>query len=303
MVHSIDLPSHSSTSDRPPESPGRRSHSRQGKTKRSPSMFAALRRRRKRPRARVRPRTSAGLRRRPCLECLEDRIVPAYSLFRPELLVNPPDRPPGQVEQPPPVAVASDCEGDFVVAWASQRQAGLAIDVFAQRYSQNGTIRGGVITVASGLRANGIVGFITVDVAMNASGAFVVTYTFGGDQGSRVGVNRYAANGTQLGPVIVLSGDGSGKPADIFAPSVALADNGVAYVAYASFVDPAGFGSDVFIQRVGAVPLGGPVHVSTDRTLRISGLSIACTAAGDSVVTWNALVAGTATVVARQVTA
>src|SRR5262245_42422971 len=166
MVPSIDLPSHSPASDRPPVSPDLSQPLSARKDGRSPSMFAALRRRRKRSRARVRTRNSAGLRRRPCLECLEDRIVPAYSLFRPEFLVNPLAQPPGVVGQPPPVAVASDCDGNFVVAWASERGLGDTFDVFAQLYDRNGAIRGGVITVAAGVRANVEVDLITVDVAM-----------------------------------------------------------------------------------------------------------------------------------------
>jgi hypothetical protein len=85
---------------------------------------------------------------------------------------------------------------------------------------------------------------------------------------------------------------------------VALADNGIAYVAYVSSIDAAELGGHIFVQRVGVAPIGLPQQVSTNQTRQVSGPSIACTAAGGSVVTWTALGADfRPNVVARRVSA
>src|SRR5438270_10957768 len=81
---------------------------------------------------------------RPRLERLEDRAVPAFAAVGPEFLANA-FTTGGQLAP----AVATDADGDSVVVWQSNNQAGTAsgYDVYAQRYSAAGAPPGGEVRV------------------------------------------------------------------------------------------------------------------------------------------------------------
>src|SRR5438045_2968739 len=131
---------------------------------------------------------------RPRLLRLEERAVPAFAAVGPEFSANA-YTTGGQLNP----AVAADADGDVVVAWQSNNQAGPSsgYDVYAQRFGASGAPLGGEFRVNA----------TTTDaqrhpaVAADAAGDFVVAWDSGNQDGSLVGVyaQRYSAAGAALG--------------------------------------------------------------------------------------------------------
>ncbi|HLA63184.1 MAG TPA: hypothetical protein VK610_02065, partial [Rhodothermales bacterium] len=93
-------------------------------------------------------------------------------------------------------AVAMDADGDFVVTWMSAHD-GAGSGIFAQRYDATGMPQGAEFPVSAG--ATLLRGFPSV--AMDASGAFVVTWQSGaaGSDDVDIYARRYDAAGVPLG--------------------------------------------------------------------------------------------------------
>jgi carbonic anhydrase/acetyltransferase-like protein (isoleucine patch superfamily) len=119
----------------------------------------------------------------------------------------------------PDVAMSPD--GAFVVVWQADAEADGGFDVFAQRYSSNGTPRG------TGFRVN----TYTLDdqsdpaVAMDASGDFFVAWTSALQDGAEDGVfgQLFAPTGARLGPEIMVNVEHEGAQAR---PAVAMGPSG-----------------------------------------------------------------------------
>lgn len=95
-------------------------------------------------------------------------------------------------------SVASDAQGNFVIAWMSKGQDGSDYGIYAQRYAANGTPQGSEFSVNTTVAS----GQVAPSVASDAQGNFVVTWQSGGGQdgsGSGIYAQRYAANGAPLG--------------------------------------------------------------------------------------------------------
>src|SRR5262249_56751936 len=93
-------------------------------------------------------------------------------------------------------AVAADALGNFVIVWQSAGQDGDGWGVYGQRFAADGTPLGGefqVNTTAAGDQRD-------PDVAVDAAGNFVVTWSSWGQDGDGWGVygQRFAADGTPL---------------------------------------------------------------------------------------------------------
>ena len=93
--------------------------------------------------------------------------------------------------------VASDPQGNFIVAWQSDGQDGVGPGIFARRYDKSGTALGSefqVNTYTSGYQTN-------PSVATDAGGNFVVTWQSASQDGSGLGVfgQRYDNSGTKVG--------------------------------------------------------------------------------------------------------
>jgi autotransporter-associated beta strand protein len=91
--------------------------------------------------------------------------------------------------------VAMDADGNFVVTWQSAAQDGSSDGVYAQRYNAAGVAQGAefrVNTATDGAQN-------VPAVAMDADGAFVISWTGVDDSGTGVFAQRYTAEGVAAG--------------------------------------------------------------------------------------------------------
>ena len=180
-------------------------------------------------------------------------------------------------------SIAMDADGDFVVAWGSYYQDGAGAGVFAQRYAASGAPPGGELQVNS---------FTTgpqrsPDVAMNASGDYVVTWESFDQDGSSIGVfaRVYDRNGTRMTnelPVNTFTTNTQSSAA------VAADDEGNFVVTWVSR-DQDGSSDGIYAKRFEATgaPRGGEFRVNTFTPGAQTGAAVDVDADGDFVVTWQ----------------
>lgn len=260
------------------------------------SSLARWWRRKRRPPSLGRPGRS-----RLVVEALEDRVLLSHIPLTPEFLVGP--NPATLQATAPAVAVSSDAVGDFVVAWTAPADRGRA-NVFAQLYNRDGVARGKPLDVSNGLVFGPLSkAGVTVDVAMDAAGAFVVAYdSSSGQRGDRILVHRYDAAGSDLGAFTI--NPRSDSLVQIASrPSVATDSAGNFVVAFTAEVGESA-APRVLAERFSAAgtPEGGLFQVSAADAPPLTGPSVAEDGAGNFVVTWNADADGPE-IVARRFTA
>ena len=256
------------------------------------------------------------------VECLESRMLLAFSAVGPEFRVNSPL--PDQDSNP---SLASDADGDFVVAYVEfgdQLDSGVA----ARRFSASGDARGDGFRVNTS--ANGDPR--TPAVACDADGDFVVTWATYDPAADLDGVyaRRFNSAGVAQGdefrvsiapvntvfPAVAMDDAGNfvvawndpssttgafarlysatgaarGNPFPVGGPDAIRCDidaDGDFVVAWRSF----GLDGDIYAQRYDAdgAPRGGPLRVNTLTAGNQSHPSVSCDADGDFVVAWTSL--------------
>lgn len=175
-------------------------------------------------------------------------------------------------------AVATDANGDYVVAWWDTLRG-----VYARAFNADGTPRGPELHLASSARR--------ATVAMDAAGDFVVTWTSSAEvpldgSGTAVYAQVFKSNGDPLGDafrVNTVTGSDQGESA------VAMDQEGNFVVAWNSLnQDGDSFG--VFARRYDAngVPAGPEFQVNTTTSNDQILSDIAMGANGEFVITWNA---------------
>ena len=195
---------------------------------------------------------------------------------------------PGAQQRP---AVATDADGDFVVAWESDGQDGSAYGIYAQQYDAAGNKRGNEFLVNTADNGNQEAPTVAVD----ADGDFVVAWKSGSSI-TGVAVQRFSAAGARLG------GETYVTVADFFAtqvsPSVAAAPDGafvVAWVGYSRTDLFAEFVVDgVYARRFGAngSPLGNAFKVNTWAADGLYDPEAAMAPGGAFVIAWEAYALG-----------
>jgi hypothetical protein len=135
-----------------------------------------------RDRAPARQRRSVGL------EALEPRtLLAALPAPPPEAQVNTFTRDHQRYP-----SVASDADGDYVVAWQSYQQEELDWDVYAQRHAADGTKRGSEFRVNQDTSTSAT----DASVASDAAGNFIVVWTQG--PSAQIYARRFWANGSPM---------------------------------------------------------------------------------------------------------
>jgi hypothetical protein len=197
----------------------------------------------------------------------------------PEFLVN--TYTPSTQDFP---AVATDVDGDFVVAWHSYAQDGDRYGIYAQRYTAAGVRRGGefrVNTHTTGYQLNPA-------VAMDADGDFVIVWESGGQEGPNnygVFARRYNAAGVAQGGELHVNTYTTETQGSA---SVAMDDAGNFVVAWRSWLQDGSI-NGAYAQRFNAagVPQGGEFRVNTQTTENQSIPVVAMDADGDFVIAWD----------------
>jgi hypothetical protein len=181
-----------------------------------------------------------------------------------------------------PGGTAMDANGNFVTVWASQGQDGSGWGVYAQRYNALGTPVGGpfrVNTTTAGDQTYPA-------VAVAPGGAFVVTWSSYGQDGSGWGVyaQRYNADGTAASGEFRVNTQTFG---DQEYPAVAMDGLGNFVVTWAN-TQYNSYGWGIYCQRYSATgaPLGGETHVNTYSANDQIYPAVAMDNAGDFVITW-----------------
>jgi hypothetical protein len=176
--------------------------------------------------------------------------------------------------------VAIDASGDFVVTWTSvPGQDGSGSGVYAQRFNAAGVKQGlefRVNTTTAGDQKY-------ADVAMDATGDFVISWTGLDQNGKGVFLQRYTAAGQKLGGEVHVNPMTSG---DQQLPDVALDTVGNCVIVYENDVAAAS-GGGLYVQRYNAagVSQGAPVLVNTSPS--VANARVAMNGAGTFIVTWQ----------------
>lgn len=180
-------------------------------------------------------------------------------------------------------AVAIDADGDFVITWEGYAQDGSAYGIYAQRYNSMGVPQGSEFQVNT--HTTNIQN--VPDIAMDASGDFVITWQSYQQDGSGYGIyaQRYDATGTPQGSEFRVNSHTSDWQND---PSIAMDASGDFVVVWHSSGQD---GSDegIYAQRYDAagMPQGSEFLVNsyTDGVQRHA--AVAMDFDGDFVIAWE----------------
>jgi hypothetical protein len=174
-------------------------------------------------------------------------------------------------------AVATDADGDFVVAWQSYGQDGHDWGVFAQRFDATGVAQGLEVQVNSyttGMQLRSA-------VAMDADGNFAVVWQSEDRDGSPSGISgqRFDAAGTRQGPEFLVNSVTVGSQRD---STVAMAADGDFVVAW-------GDSFNIVARRFDSagVAQGADFEVSTYWSTAQRTPAVAMDADGDFIVAWE----------------
>jgi hypothetical protein len=180
-----------------------------------------------------------------------------------------------------PGGTAMDASGNFVTVWASQGPDGSGWGVYAQRYNAQSAPVGGAFRVNSYT-----LGDQTYPaVAMAPGGAFVVTWSSYGQDGSGWGVyaQRYNADGTAAGGEFRVNTTTYG---DQTYPAVAM-DNLGDFVITWSNDEGYSWGIRAQWYNANGTPSGGELQVNTYTPDDQVHSAVAMDNAGDFVITWQ----------------
>ena len=193
--------------------------------------------------------------------------------------------------------IASDPNGNFVVAWEDVATDGDFFGVFAQRFNSAGEPQGSefqVSTVSSGSQ-------YTPAIAMDDDGDFVIAFVnVDGDGISGnydVYARRFASDGTPQGSEFLVNTGTVGKQRY---HDVAMDSNGAFVITWAGDTDGDGYG--IFAQRFNNAgnPVGGEFAVNTFTADFQYSTAVAMDNDGDFVVAWESYHTPEASIFARR---
>ncbi len=172
---------------------------------------------------------AARRRRRPAVEPLEDRTVPALTRMGPsEFPVN--TTPTGDQDN---VATAADANGNFVVVWQSAGQDGSGLGIFARLFNAQGDPQGNEIPVTNTTVSDQA----NPSVAMDADGDFVVAWQgTTADNSDDIFVRRFDAAGQPKADEVTVNTNPGNNGLEQH-PQVAIDANGDFVVVWDSSVE------------------------------------------------------------------
>ncbi len=180
-------------------------------------------------------------------------------------------------------SVAMDDSGNFIITWSSDEQDGDKWGVYAQRYNAAGAAQGSEFRVNSFTSKEQL----GANVAMDAAGNFVITWSSHDQDGNNWGVyaKRFDAAGTVLGGEFRVNNTTSNEQT---ASSVAMDDSGNFVVTWSS-KDQDGDGWGVYAKRFSdsGIPQGNEFLVNSVTSKDQVFSSVAMDANGNFVVTWS----------------
>ena len=179
-------------------------------------------------------------------------------------------------------AVAMNTTG-FVVTWSSDGQDSSGYGIYGQQYDASGTKVGSefrVNTYTLGTQSES-------NVAMNASGSFVITWTSGGQDGSSGGIyaQRYNASGVAQGSEFRVN---STTNNDQRYSSVGLDTSGNFVITWQSDGQD-GSGIGIYAQRYASdgTALGSEFRANTNTSDQQQAANVALTGDGRFIITWR----------------
>jgi hypothetical protein len=177
-------------------------------------------------------------------------------------------------------SVASDANGNFVVAWLAQASAAVPWTVVGQRYASSGAPLGGEFRVNTS--TNNPAGYGGPAVAADAAGDFVVVWmTMDTTASWDMAGQRFSSSGNPLGPEFRVNTYTTGYQGEA---SVASDASGNFVVVWSSTHD----GGGVFGQRYASsgAPLGTEFRVNIDTAYFQGQEAVASDGPGNFVVVW-----------------
>lgn len=137
-------------------------------------------------------------------------------------------------------AIATDGNGNFVITWKDYRNGN--IDVYAQRYSSDGTALG------NNFKANNVIGStfeFAPSVSADGNGNFVITWEDSSDHDFNIFAQRYSSDGTALGDNFKVNDDQ--ENAGQFDPAISSDGSGNFVIAWLDGRN--GHNKDIYVQR------------------------------------------------------
>ena len=211
------------------------------------------------------------------------RVRPAL----PELGSSSGRRVPGQLlhpRQPDRPSVATDADGDFVVAWDSRNQDGAGYGVFARRFSSAGASQAVEFQVNVATNEDQQ----HPSVISEADGDFVVAWDSRNQDGDSFGIfaRRFSSAGAPQADEFQVN---TYTVSHQMYPSVALTTDGGFVVAWQSYLQVSGGGFDIFARPFSSTgtPLASEFQVNLHTAADQSFPAVATDADGDFVVVWQ----------------
>lgn len=186
-------------------------------------------------------------------------------------------------------AVAISPLGTFVVAWESDEQDGEREGIYARLYRSGGTAFGPEFRVNSTTEDDQI----NPDVAMDATGGFVVVWESESDEGQSIYAQRYNSNGQTINSEFRISPSINSDNND---PAIAQNGDGAFVVAWAgsNINDDAVFDEDpsstgVYVQRydTDGSPIASTIRVNTTTLNAQDNPEVAIQSDGSFIVVWE----------------
>lgn len=189
-------------------------------------------------------------------------------------------------------AVAMDADGNFVVVWASFGQDGNGYGVFGQRFNALGGTEGGEfqVNVVTNGDQGAISGTRELDVAMRATGEFIVVWTTtAAEDGSGSGIigQRFDANGSRADNTFLVNQNLTSQNQS--RPSVGIADDGRFVVAWYTAFSSDDLLGGIRAQRYSTLQgkVGSEFRVNDFTSGTQIDPRVAMSPDGDFVVTWT----------------